>query len=400
MSLSATSSFADETFWEVQSVDTMKYSRDRARDKTVQKQIPDFVKKIAELGVTHIAINTPYDDEFFPTLKLWVQEARNNNLKVWFRGNWASWEGWFDYPRFINFSDHHLKTAEFIRKHKALFADGDIFTPAPEAENGGMGDPRRSEKIAQEFNQFLVDSYAACESAFFEIHIRVSCGYFSVNGDVAREILTKDTVEKTGKLVVIDHYVKTPEQLVEDIIFLHNRFGSQVVLGEYGAPIPSIHGYMTDLEQSRYLQDTFNKLLPIRKMIHGINYWTAFDGSTQLFTKDASPKPAAETIARYFKPTVMFGTITNTLGDKLSKVVVKTKDGLYSTLSDTQGNYVFALPSGSYEIFVQDPWYKTERAQVEITSSDQRVIQDFSLTPAKLNFLYRLRLNLKALFGI
>lgn len=394
------SAFADQTFWSIQSIDTMKYSRDRARDKTLYSKIPQFVKQIADMGPTHIAIATPYDDEFLPTLKIWVAEARKNNLNVWFRGNWSSWEGWFDYPRFKDFNLHHQKTAEFIKNNQDLFQDGDIFTPAPEPENGGIGDPRTSNKLAKQFNQFLVDSYASCAQAFFVIHIRVACGYYSVNGDIAKDVLTTDTVQKSGNVVVIDHYVKDPQQLVDDIKALSNKFNTHIVLGEFGAPIPGIHGFMNEAQQADYIKENLNQLVTIRSILDGVNYWTAFDGSTELFTKNDTPKQATKIITDYYNPGVVFGTITNSLGDKLKDFVIKTKDGKFTTATDSEGNYTLALPKGTYNLVAGNKEYKTDLQKVEIASSKQRIIQDFSLTPQKMTFLYRFRLNLKALFGL
>ena len=157
---------ASERFFDLQSIDTMKYSRDTARNKSVTKEIPNFVKAAATLNPTHIAISTPYDEEFYPVLKIWVSEARKHKLKVWFRGNFSSWEGWFDYPKFENPNDHNWKTSTFIQNHPDLFEDGDIFTPVPEPENGGFGDPRRGEDIKQKFFAFLPESNQTCKVSF------------------------------------------------------------------------------------------------------------------------------------------------------------------------------------------------------------------------------------------
>src|SRR3989344_4870027 len=126
---------AKETYWEIQSIDTMKYSRDLAREKLQDRSflvtIDSQVKKIAETGATHVAIGTPYDEEFIPYLKAWVDSARRYNLKVWFRGNFSGWEEWFNYPK-IGRAEHLLKLASFISKNPHLFGDGDLFTTCPE----------------------------------------------------------------------------------------------------------------------------------------------------------------------------------------------------------------------------------------------------------------------------
>ncbi len=67
--------------WKFRSIDTVKYSRDLSREKindinfdlVISKQVGD----IAQTGASHIAIGTPYDEEFTPMLKRWVAAARN-----------------------------------------------------------------------------------------------------------------------------------------------------------------------------------------------------------------------------------------------------------------------------------------------------------------------------------
>ena len=133
--------------WEIKSIDTMKYSRDAAgaklNDPTFDQTIEIQIKNIADLGATHVALGTPYDEKFIPYLSRWVAAARRNNLKVWFRGNFSGWEGWFEYPK-ISRDQHLAMTENFILSHPDLFRDGDIFSPCPECENGGPGDPRHN----------------------------------------------------------------------------------------------------------------------------------------------------------------------------------------------------------------------------------------------------------------
>ena len=53
-----------DRFFRVQSIDTMKYSRDRARNEVtdvVRLDIDQQIGRIAATGATHIAVATPYD---------------------------------------------------------------------------------------------------------------------------------------------------------------------------------------------------------------------------------------------------------------------------------------------------------------------------------------------------
>src|SRR5258708_7858591 len=258
--------------WQFQSIDTMKYSRDAAGDKSVLKHVPFFVKEVADMKATHIAIDTPYDEEFYPVLAAWVTEARKYNLKIWFRGNFSSWEGWFNRKKMENPNDHHSMIKKFIIDHPDLFQDGDIFTPVPEPENGAIGDPRSSDEKAKQFNQFLIDSYNNCVSSFQLINKEVHCGYFSMNGDVAKNVLTKDTVSRIGNVVVIDHYVDTADRMENDIDYLNKKFGAKIVLGEFGGPIPDINGTMTEEEQAKFVDNLLQVFKKRNDIIEGINY--------------------------------------------------------------------------------------------------------------------------------
>src|SRR3989338_5682012 len=110
--------------FQIQSIDTMKYSRDlaraKAKDPSFDKVIDAEMKLIAGAGATHVAIGTPYDEEFIPMLSRWVRSARAHGLSVWFRGNFSGWEGWFSYPK--NRRARPLREIEAVlRKHPDLF---------------------------------------------------------------------------------------------------------------------------------------------------------------------------------------------------------------------------------------------------------------------------------------
>ncbi len=292
----------DPSSWHFTSVDTMKYSRDNARNPKTIADIPFYVKSIADLNASYVAIGTPYDEEFYPFLKLWVKEARKNNLKVWFRGNFSSWEQWFDYPAFADIKEHHTLTAKFIENHPDLFEDGDIFTPVPEAENGGPGDPRGNAGKTVEFNHFIVDSYDNCVASFKLIHKDVKCGYFSTNGDIAKDIITEETVSKTGNVIVIDHYVNSAQKMSDDIDYLTNKFpGAKIVLGEFGAPIEDINGNMTEQEQADFVEQVLSVLVEHKTQVIGVNYWLISGGKTAVYNQDKTPRLLAEVIKIYFK---------------------------------------------------------------------------------------------------
>lgn len=289
--------------WQIKSVDTVKYSRDLAlqklNDLTFDATIEAQLKNIKETGATHVAIDTPYDEMFIPILKRWVQAARDNRLKVWFRGNFSSWEGWFDFPNHLAREDHLRLTREFIQKNPSLFQDGDAFSPCPECENGGPDDPWKTGDI-EGARKFMISEYLASQEEFAKINIHNITVLFPMNLDFAKLIMDKTTSKQIGNIITIDHYVKSPEQLAGDIKSIHENTGANIVLGEFGAPIPDIHGIMNIQEQADWLEETLNLLSKENSLI-GVNYWTSFGGSTSIFLDDGTPKPAAKILDNYYK---------------------------------------------------------------------------------------------------
>ncbi len=291
-----------ENRWKFESVDTMKYSRDLSREKlndeSFNKTIELQVKEIAEIGATHVGIATPYDSEFLPILRRWVKIARENKLKVWFRGNFSGWEGWFGYSK-IDRAQHLKLTREFIRTNSELFEDGDVFSPCPECENGGPGDPRQNGDV-NGHRKFLIDEYNATTQEFEKIGKKVASNYSSMNFDIAKLVMDRNTTEKMGGIVTIDHYVKSPTQLNSDITKIAKMSGGKVILGEFGAPIPDINGNMSEVEQAEWVKEVLD-LLSENPNVIGLNYWINTGGSTEIWTKDGMPKAAALELKTFYQ---------------------------------------------------------------------------------------------------
>jgi hypothetical protein len=287
--------------WEIRSIDTMKYSRDNAREKVKDPTFDSVIEKqmtqIADTGANYVAIGTPYDGEFVPYLKRWVASARKHNLRVWFRGNFSGWEGWFNYPR-INETTHIAMTEAFILENSDIFEDGDIFTPCPECENGIKLDFSKKESI-EKHREFLIQEYNVATDAFLQINKDVRAGYYSMNGDVAKAMMDPSTTEALGGVVVIDHYVDTPERLIADIKYLAHQSGGSIILGEFGVPVTGIHPEMTDEEQKQWIEDAFWNLARTHE-VKGINYWVNMSGSSAIWDKNGFAKPAVSVIKLYY----------------------------------------------------------------------------------------------------
>lgn len=379
----------ENRFFDVVALDTMKFSRDGARNDQVRREIPQLVGQAASIHPSHIAIGTPYDDEFIPVARAWVNEIRRHGARVWFRGNFSKWEDWFDYGRFEDPNDHIKLTYDYIVNNPELFADGDIFTPVPEAENGGFGDPRFSPEIKQKFFAFLPQSYESCKQAFVKIRKNVTCGYYSVNGDVA-ELFTREDVQKLGNLLVIDHYVKTPKELIDDARALHEATGADIILGEYGAPIPDIHGDLSQEEQAKLIDENLLAIVQARDFIKGINYWTALGGSTQLFDGLTAPRKAAAVVAKYYKPVKVHGTIVDHLGIPVRGARVRI-DPFGQTTTDSLGNFTLLTTADFTQVEVEKTGYSSVSEQVAISERGEARVQ-VKLEPAQKGLWYSFRL--------
>ncbi len=288
--------------WEIKSIDTMKYSRDLAGEKlndpTFDATIEGQVKTISQTGATHVALGTPYDDRFSPFLSRWVQAARKYNLKVWFRGNFSGWEGWFGYKKDLTRGGHLALMRAFINRNGDLFQNGDLFTPCPECENGGAGDPRQTGDV-EGFRVFMIEEFQAANEQFRTVGKNVRT-VSSMNFDVANLVINEQTANALGDLIVIDHYVKEPQKLAGDIRTLSQKTQSRIMLGEFGAPIPDIHGKQTAEQQSQWIDESLN-LIQSQQEVIGINYWVGFGGSTAIFNNDYSTKPAAKVLEKYYR---------------------------------------------------------------------------------------------------
>lgn len=381
------------TWWEFQSIDTMKYSRDVSREKlndpSFDTIINQQVKNIAETGATHVGIATPYDEEFYPILKRWVNSARRHNLQVWFRGNWSGWEGWFGYPK-ITRAEHIKKTGDFILKHSEIFEDGDVFSPCPECENGGPGDPRHNGDVLGH-RKFLIDEYNVTKVAFKTIDKTVASNFNSMNGDVARVVMDKETTLAMDGIVTIDHYVSTPEKLISDIDSLAKASGGKIVLGEFGAPIPDINGKMSEREQADWINIALLRLAKANEVI-GISYWTNTGSSTALWSGDGTAKIAAQTLKSVFDAPVVFGAVQDEAGGGIRGAYIKVENRYFFT--DSEGNYEFPYIGNFKTVKIGAPGYYGKTVQIE-----EETRQLLVLKKEKEDYLFKTRKLIHKIFS-
>ncbi|HVT01501.1 MAG TPA: carboxypeptidase-like regulatory domain-containing protein [Patescibacteria group bacterium] len=380
-----TSASEKPTWWTVQSVDTMKYSRDLSREKLDDPSFDDVIDKqvsqIAATGATHVAIATPYDEEFYPILKRWVVAARAHHLKVWFRGNWSGWEEWFNYPK-ITRAEHIKKTEEFILKHKDIFEDGDVFTACPECENGGPGDPRMNGDV-DGFRQFMIDEYKVTKTSFAKINKNVISNYDSMNGDVARLVMDKSTTQAMDGIVAVDHYVETPDKLVGDLEQISQNSGGRIVLGEFGAPIPDINGDMTEDEQAAWIKSALSKLVD-SPVVVGVNYWTNMGSSTSIWNDNGTPRKAVDALKSIYSAPVIEGVVVDEAGGGIPNAYVAVGNRTYIT--DLGGHYAFSYFGENKTITVSSQGYYNKQVVM-----DQTKKQTIVLLSVKESFWFKVR---------
>ncbi|CAN5270851.1 hypothetical protein BH10PAT2_BH10PAT2_3950 [soil metagenome] len=381
-------------WWNVQAIDTMKYSRDPSAQylsnmPELNKISDQMAKDISATGATHMVVDTPYDDQFLPILKVWVAAARKYNLHVWYRGNWSGWENWFGVAS-ITRVQHIQKTKDFITKNPDLFLEGDIFTACPECENGGPGDPRLNGDVAGH-RAFLINEYQMMTETFRSIGKNVQVNYNSMNGDVAQLVMDKDTTSALGGIVVIDHYVKSPADLNYDISKIAKNSGGKVILGEFGAPIPDIHGNMTDDQQAQWIKQSLN-LLASNPDLGGLNYWTNMGGSTAIWTDKGVAKPAVAVITSYFKPQVIDGKVVNTLGTGIDKSIVESTEKRAVT---SNGEYEIAFVNPDEEVTISAVGYHTQKMPISQLKAQPVIVLDIE----NPSLWFRFRTWLKNLFN-
>ncbi len=389
---------ADEhnVLWKIRSIDTMKTSRDKAREKLYRPEYDENIKQeltaIKKAGANYVAVDTPYDNEFLPYLRRWVKLARKTRLHVWFRGNWSAWEGWFDYPKNMTPDQHLAKTSEFILTYSDLFEDEDIFDSCPECENAGHW---RQPDYNKEYNTFLQKQRLSNQKTFEKIGKKVHSNIASIIGGRAREVLDQKTFDALDNTVAIDHYIHNPSNMGDYITYFYDKHRTKVLVSELGAPIPDINGEMSEEEQAQFISQLFEQLYKHKDAVEGANYYVLTLGTTALLNADYTPRKAYSIVKNYFSPGVVKGKITNPLGDNLKDVTIKLIDGASSTKTDDQGNYILAIPPRSTTLFAMDEEYKTKSRHITISENGKELVQDFVIDPIKPGLFYKLRLQMK-----
>ncbi len=303
---------ASQPNWEIESVSSMKESKDRICGQRSREWIEQWVDAAKDLGVNYVALETPYDDPICGSslayTRTWVEVIRSRGLKVWHRHMHLAFEGIYDVPKNAQI-DYIELMAGYIRSNPELFEADDIFTPTPEPQNGGIsGVTYCPENIClftskEHFNQWLRQAMTESEVAFSDVGLggKMKVGYFGFDGFVAwghnnpdwEGILEDETVAQMGN-ITIDHYPQLAnDTMANSLDELEAKYpGVPIIIGEWGT-------ITTDGSFSDQVATTMAAAK--RPSVKGFNYWhMGVGGNEALINDDFSTNPHYATVQSFF----------------------------------------------------------------------------------------------------
>lgn len=214
-------------------VDLMKITKDVQRNtlSTEHKQI--VASRARELGVTHVAITTPYDNapdtDTVTDTREWVEAVRSQGLSVVHRHMFMTMEaenqmqdGLYGMERDFTL-DYITLMRQWMIDNADLIQDGDIWTPMPEPQNTGVagmgwcgpnGDMCFFSSV-DDFNSFLQKIVTVSRQTLEELgkDVEVVCcgfdGYVTAgnnNPDWEGHTFLHDETVEALEAIAIDHY--------------------------------------------------------------------------------------------------------------------------------------------------------------------------------------------------
>ena len=297
--------------WPIRSADTMKVTKDVICAPRSQTFINSWVAKAKELGVNYVAVATPYDNpacgNSLAYTKQWIDAIRAQGLNVWHRHMPLAFEGIYNTTKNPNLN-YIEKISSYITANPELFKAGDIFTPIPEPQNGGIrGITYCPQNVcifpsASAFNAWLRDAITNSERAFANIDLtgQIKIGYYGFDGFVAwghnnpdwNGILEPATIQLMGN-ITIDHYPEiVGTTMTADLNELQAIYpGVPIVIGEWGTITA---GDLTG-------QVNRSMSASLRPGVVGFNYWhMGMGGNESLVNNDFTNREHFNSVKSFF----------------------------------------------------------------------------------------------------
>lgn len=299
--------------WGIKSVSSMKETKDKICNQRTASFIYKWVAKAKELGANYVAVETPYDSpacgDSVAYTKLWVQAIRESGMNVWHRHMPTSFEGIYDAPKNID-ADYLPLIESYIKNNSMLFAAGDIFTPIPEPQNGGIAgvsycpQDKCYFKNAAHFNSWLRDAIDRSNAAFTTIGLqnKVKLGYYGFDGYITwgdnnpdwTGILEDTTIAKMGVLA-IDHYPEAVGDTMEnDLAELTAKYPHvPIVIGEWGT--------ISGGDRQAQVRASMGAAKKVKNVV-GFNYWhMGVGGNEALVNEDMSVNEHYDEVQYFYK---------------------------------------------------------------------------------------------------
>jgi hypothetical protein len=299
--------------WQIRSVDAMKDTKDAICNQRPRSWIERFVDMTVELGANYIAISTPYENppcgDAGQYTKLWIEVIRSRGVKVWHRQMPLAFENIYNAGKHTGGRNLDI-VANYIKANRENYREGDIVTPIPEPQNGGISGITHCAyghcqfASSADFNSWLREAMNKTNSALTDIGLggKVGVGYFGFDGFVAwgannpdwNGILEDETVRLMGN-ITIDHYPEAIGSTMEQgLNELETRYpGVDIVIGEWG----TINGGDVKAQVRQTMQAAK------RPSVKGFNYWQfgPSGAGEQLINNDFSKRPHFEDVQWFFK---------------------------------------------------------------------------------------------------
>jgi uncharacterized membrane protein len=119
---------------------------------------------------------------------------------------------------------------------------------------------------------------------------------------------------------------------------------------------------MTEYEQALWIDKALFELANIKDLA-GINYWTGFGGTTNIWRDDGSEKSGVEVLSDYYTPKVLSGIVVNELGRgvKGAKIISNGK----AVETNKNGEFAILIVPGQNELTIDAKSYNQEIIKIE-----------------------------------